>query len=210
MQTKSTKAISIRTDLTALWASVILLTSCTHPTPTAKTPTGTITSQPSTTRSPAMPSSTSVPALPDMIIHAHRRGKTPVSIVVVQGTRKLYTITADSNETERTTDGHYFSSFQQPVITFFNRDRTHMLATATKADVDGTSKVVTMVGKVIFRAQDGTTLRSERLTYDSGRDRVESWSGVLVTTRLGDTLRGEHLVGDLHLQHVHLDGAEQP
>lgn len=160
---------------------------------------------PSPAARPKVPPAT---PLPDVVLHARRQGQAPVSIVVTQTGRRIYTIDADANETERTPAGAYFSTFTNPKVTFFNHDGTKMHATAAKAQVDGTSKVVTMLGNVLLSTQDGTTLACDRMRYDDRSGTVESWTGVVVTTKQGDTLRGDHLTGDVHLQDVHIDGAQ--
>jgi LPS export ABC transporter protein LptC len=143
-------------------------------------------------------------------VHAGRVGARLVGITVKQRGVTRYVIEADSNESHQVGPGRFLSRFEQPNITFFDSSGKAMTGDAPVADADTGSKQVTMTGGVHARTSDDTTLSCDQMVYDDAHRKIKGTGNVILTTKTGDTLRGDVIDADVRLEHVRIGHLPQP
>jgi hypothetical protein len=99
-------------------------------------------------------------------------------------------------------------SFEQPHITFLDRQGKRLVADSPQAKVTQRDKSVLMSGGVTARAEDGSVLTCDRLRYDGRTEKLHGQGHVVLSGPSGLTLTGEYLQGDVRLDDVRV--AEHP
>jgi LPS export ABC transporter protein LptC len=156
------------------------------------------------------PAATPTPSAPPVTIRAVGRPEQRVTITVTSKGRKLYFITADSNVAGPAPSGGYRAHFARPDIVFYDRSGKTMSGQARRADVDGTTKIVTMTGDVRVHTHDGTFLSCDTMTYNDVTDRIHGTGHVRLRTRTGDELTGDKIDGDVRLEQVRVSRGGGP
>jgi lipopolysaccharide assembly outer membrane protein LptD (OstA) len=93
-------------------------------------------------------------------------------------------------------------AFDQPEITFIDRNGARTVADAPKAVLTSADKSVLMTGGVRARSQDGNVLACDELRYDGNTERIHGFGHVVLQTPAGLTLVGDDVDGDARLQNV--------
>jgi len=171
-----------------LLLAAALLTACGH------------ASEPAPAASP-MPAPTPTP-LPLHIVSSGNGSFTTLSELKHQ--RVIYTVRAKSfvADSQASRDATGSGEFEQPHITFIDRDGSKTVADAPKAVLTSADKSVLMTGGVQARSQDGNVLSCDRLRYDGTSERIHGDGHVVMRTPNGLTLVGDELDGDARLENV--------
>jgi lipopolysaccharide assembly outer membrane protein LptD (OstA) len=119
--------------------------------------------------------------------------------------RQLYNVRYRSSVGERTGPTNAVITLDLPHIIFYDRTGKQLVADAPKAKVTQQDKNVYMTGGVHARSQDGTVLTCDRLRYDGRTEKLQGDGHVVMTSPSGPNslqMTGEHLYGDVRLDHV--------
>jgi len=98
--------------------------------------------------------------------------------------------------------------FEQPHITFVDRQGKRLIADSPQAKITESDKSVLMGGGVHARAADGSVLTCDTLRYDGRTEKLHGQGHVVLSGPSGLTLTGEYLEGDVRLDDVRV--AEHP
>jgi hypothetical protein len=182
-------------------AACLVLGACSAPAPTAD-------ASPSPAAAPsALPlPATAATAVPVHIVTKSDGGRyVTVTERVPTGPnawRTAYELRALSSEADLAGSADTVAEFEQPHITFHDPTGKRMLADAPKATVTQRDKSVLMTGGVHARTQDGAMLTCDTLHYDGRTERIHGEGNVVLVGPNGYTLDGNHLDGDVRLDHV--------
>ncbi|GAC1542990.1 MAG: hypothetical protein NVS2B17_22210 [Candidatus Velthaea sp.] len=124
--------------------------------------------------------------------------------------RVVYELRAVSSVADRTGTSSAVATFEQPHITFHDRNGKTMIADAPEAKVTQQDKSVVMSGGVHARTQDGNVLTCDRLRYDGRTEKVRGEGRVVLTGPNGVSLTGARIDGDLRLNNVRITHGDQP
>ncbi len=150
---------------------------------------------------PASPPPTATP-LPLHIVSSGGAGYTTLS--EMKHARTIYNVRAKSFVAD-TTAGHTATGsgeFEQPEITFIDKNGAKTVADAPKAVLTSADKSVLMTGGVQARSQDGNVLSCDTLRYDGTSERIHGDGHVVMRTPAGLTLTGDEIDGDARLANV--------
>jgi LPS export ABC transporter protein LptC len=128
----------------------------------------------------------------------------PAAAATAKNRRTIYVVRAKQFVAD-TTAGHEASgsgAFDQPHITFVDRNGGQTVADAPKAVLTSADKSVLMTGGVTARSQDGNVLSCDRLRYDGVSERIHGDGHVMMRTPSGLTLGGDEVDGDARLRDV--------
>lgn len=140
-----------------------------------------------------------------LAVHVTSNGEGQYTVVTqMKNGRKLFTIRALSFEGSTLSDagGAATGAFEQPHVTFYDRDGGETIADAPKADLTGADKSVVMTGGVQARTQAGDVLHCDRLRYDGENETIRGEGHVVLAAPNGLTLVGNRIDGDVRLNHV--------
>jgi LPS export ABC transporter protein LptC len=99
-------------------------------------------------------------------------------------------------------------TFEQPHITFLDRQGKKLIADSPQAKVTQRDKSVLMSGGVHARAADGSVLTCDTLRYDGRTEKLHGEGHVMLAAPNDLTLTGKYLEGDVRLDDVRI--AEHP
>ncbi|HEX3466169.1 MAG TPA: LPS export ABC transporter periplasmic protein LptC [Candidatus Elarobacter sp.] len=183
----------------AVLAALLLAAGCARP----GAPGGAGTPPPSAAVHPsAAPTATQVP----IRVETHGGGGQYVTIVETIRGRKVYTIRALSSVGERFGTNQATGEFDQPHITFLDKNGKTTIADAPKAHVTERNKTVVMTGGVHAHTSSGSTLTCDTLTYIGQTERFHGEGHVVLSAPDGFHLEGQHLDGDTKLENVSVTG----
>ena len=138
--------------------------------------------------------------MPALRIHGQGTAKHPVVITGQSGNRKTYQLVTHAY-TSRSAQNIAQGTFQQPTVTFYDKDGTKLTAQAPVATLQG-GKQVTLTGGVHAKTSTGLTLTCDRLTYDQNTGMLHGEGHVHVTGMQGgqqQTLTGNTFSSDVKL-----------
>jgi LPS export ABC transporter protein LptC len=172
--------------------ALLLVTACGRPS-SAPAPSATSSVRPETTPTPI--------AL-HIVSGGGSGGYTTMS--ELKNRRTIYVVRAKSFVADTTTGRTATGSgeFEQPHITFIDRNGAKTVADAPKAVLTSADKSVIMTGGVQARSQDGNVLSCDRLRYDGTSERIHGDGNVVLRTPTGLRLVGDVIDGDARLQNV--------
>lgn len=147
----------------------------------------------------ASPTPSSMPALQ---ITGSGTAKKPVVINQYQqsGNRKLYRLVARSY-TSRSAQSIAQATFQEPTVTFYDKDGTKMTAQAPTASLERGKQVI-LTGGVHAKTSTGLNLTCDRLTYDQHTGLLHGEGHVQITGMQGgqqQVLTGNSFTSDIKL-----------
>jgi hypothetical protein len=99
-------------------------------------------------------------------------------------------------------------TFEQPHMTFLDREGKALIADAPQAKITQRDKSVVMSGGVHARAEDGSVLRCDTLRYDGRTEKLHGAGHVVLSGPSDLTLTGNYLEGDIRLDDVRV--AQRP
>ncbi|HTD36985.1 MAG TPA: LPS export ABC transporter periplasmic protein LptC [Candidatus Limnocylindrales bacterium] len=142
-------------------------------------------------------------------IRVETRGENGQYVTIVETIRgrKVYTIRALSSVGERFGTNQATGVFDQPHITFLDKNGKTTIADAPKAHVTERNKTVVMTGGVHAHTSSGSTLTCDTLTYNGAAERFHGEGHVSLTAPDGFHLDGQHLDGDTKLENVSVTGS---
>lgn len=140
-------------------------------------------------------------------VETHGENGRYVTIVETIRRRKVYTIRALSSVGERFGTNQATGVFDQPHITFLDKNGKTTIADAPKAHVTERNKTVVMTGGVHAHTSSGSTLTCDTLTYNGATERFHGEGHVSLTAPDGFHLDGQHLDGDTKLENVSVTGS---
>ncbi len=94
--------------------------------------------------------------------------------------------------------------FDQPHITFLDRQGKTLIADSPVAKITQRDKSVLMSGGVRARAEDGSVLSCDTLRYDGRTEKLYGQGHVTLSSPSDLTLIGDYLVGDVRLDDVRI------
>ncbi len=152
---------------------------------------------------PQQPAQNSTPSpqpssMPALTITGKGTSKHPVTIVQQSGNRKVYQLVTRSY-TSRSAQNAAQGTFQEPTVTFYDKDGTRMTAQAPTASLEGGGKQVVLSGGVHAKTSTGLTLTCDRLAYDqsagllhgSGHVRIAGMQGGARQMLTGNTFTSD-------------------
>jgi LPS export ABC transporter protein LptC len=182
------------------------LAACGAPTATLTSPSP--TSGPPTT-APAAPTPGSTSASEPVHIETNSNGDRYITVVqrvtvdASKRSRIAYELRALSSSAD-IIGLQSVVSFEEPHITFNDRQGKSLIADSPQAKITQRDKSVLMSGGVHARADDGSVLTCDSLRYD-GRTEKLYGAGHVVLSAPGDlTLTGRYLKGDVRLNDVRI------
>jgi LPS export ABC transporter protein LptC len=150
-------------------------------------------------RATSTPSATAS-GMPALKITGQGTAKHPVVITGQSGNRKLYQLVTHSYSS-RSAQNIAQGTFQQPTVTFYDKDGTKLTAQAPTASLQGGKQVV-LSGGVHAKTSTGLTLTCDRLTYDQNSGMLHGEGNVRVTGMQGgqqQMLTGNSFTSDVKL-----------
>ena len=181
-----------------IWLGCGLLVACSSPAPSGSNP------SPAPSRAPLpAPTSTTEP------VHIETNSTGDKYITVVQrvknetgpGTRIAYQLRALASQAD-IVGTKSVVTFEQPHITFHDRQGKKLIADSPQAKITQQDKSVLMSGGVHARAADGSILTCDTLRYDGRTEKLHGAGHVVLSGPGGFTLTGQYLVGDVRLDDV--------
>jgi LPS export ABC transporter protein LptC len=139
--------------------------------------------------------------LPPLTITGHGSKGKPVSITVTSGNRVLYKLVAKSVTSHSAQQSISQGTFQEPKVTFYDKDGTTMTATAPHGSTPN-GKEVTLTGGVHAKTSTGLTLTCDRLTYNQSTAMLHGEGHVHITGMQGgqqQELTGNTFTSDVKL-----------
>ena len=121
--------------------------------------------------------------------------------------RKVYVLRADEQRAEYFGEGSGRSDFIDPHVIFYDAPGRTLTADAPAGTVLEHDKTVIMTGGVRARTSDGKTLTCDTLHYNDATGRLLGDGNVVLTSPLGEQLRGQHLDADVRLSKLVMTGA---
>ena len=118
--------------------------------------------------------------------------------------RPLYELRALSDVADRLVNGDEFATFDQAHITFHAENGKLLITDSPRARVTYRTKDVFMSGGVRAQTEDGGTLTCRTLRYDGRTERIYGEGDVRLTNTDGMRLSGDHLIGNVRLDHVRI------
>jgi hypothetical protein len=163
--------------------------------------------------SPAAPRAT-VPATAEPV-HIETNGSGDRYITVVQRvtdgpskrTHIAYKLRAMSSQAD-IVGAQSLITFEQPHITFIDRQGKELIADSPQAKITQQDKSVLMSGGVHARAEDGSVLTCDTLRYDGRSETLHGKGHVTLRGPSDLTLTGNYLAGDVRLDDVRI--SQQP
>ena len=155
--------------------------------------------QPQRTATAATPSPTPS-GMPSLRITGRGTAKHPVVITGQSGNRKTYQLVTHSY-TSRSAQNIAQGTFQQPTVTFYDRDGTKLTAQSPVASLEGGRQVM-LTGGVHATTSSGLTLTCDRLTYNQNTGMLHGEGHVRVTGMQGgqqQVLTGNTFTSDVKL-----------
>jgi LPS export ABC transporter protein LptC len=139
--------------------------------------------------------------MPALTITGHGTQKQPVRIVQQSGNRKVYQLVTRSY-TSRSAQTIAQATFQEPTVTFYDKDGTKLTAQAPKASLQQGGKQVLLYGGVHATTSTGLNLTCDRLTYDQKSGLLHGQGNVRITGMQGgqqQVLTGNSFTSDVKL-----------
>jgi len=124
--------------------------------------------------------------------------------------RTTYEIRALSSVADRPGAANAVATFEQPHITFHDRNGKTMIADAPKAKITQQDKSVLMSGGVHARTQDGNVLTCDQLRYDGKTEKIHGTGHVVLTGQNGVELAGDQLDADVRLNDIRISHGSAP
>ena len=150
-----------------------------------------------TAQATAAPSPTMSP-LPPLNITGQGSGVRPIRASQQEGNRKVYQLIARSVQSHSAqTVGQ--ATFQQAVVTFFDKDGTMLRAQAPTAVVDDKEKLVKLFTGVHARTSTGLRLTCDRLTYEQRTGMIHGEGHVHIVTASGEEATGNTFTSNVKL-----------
>jgi hypothetical protein len=164
----------------------------------------------SSTPSPA-PSATASAAVTAEPVHIETNASGGKYITFVQRVtdgpakraRIAYQLHALSSQADIVGSNSIFT-FDQPHITFIDRQGKKLIADSPQAKITQRDKSVLMGGGVHARAEDGSVLTCDTLRYDGRTEKLHGEGHVTLTGPSDLTLTGNYLMGDVRLDDVRI------
>lgn len=142
--------------------------------------------------------------MPAIIITGHGTLRHPATIVQQSGNRKVYQLVTRSY-ISRSAQTIGQATFQEPTVTFYDKDGTKLTAQAPTAVLQGGGKQVVLSGGVHARTSTGLNLTCDRLTYDQNTGLLHGQGNVRITGAQGgqqQVLTGNSFTSDIKLTHM--------
>ena len=137
--------------------------------------------------------------VPPLKITGHGTAGQPVRFVQQTGNRKQYELVAKSLVSHSAQSGGE-TTFQQAVVTFYDKDGTTLVARAPSAKIDQRKKQVLMTGGVHAKSSKGMTMTCDRLTYDQATGLLHGQGNVHITAQGGqEEATGNSFTSDVKL-----------
>jgi lipopolysaccharide assembly outer membrane protein LptD (OstA) len=162
--------------------------------------------------SPAASPAPPAPAGTPVAVHVTSKGNGQYTTVTqMKNRRTIYTIRALSFEGDTLSEGAQGASgsFEQPHITFHDRQGGVTIADAPKAVLIGADKSVLMTGGVQARTQEGNVLHCDRLRYNETTEKIHGEGNVRLDTPSGLSLAGDVIDGDTRLANVRVSRVQR-
>jgi hypothetical protein len=144
------------------------------------------------------------PTATPVAVHVTSQGNGKYTIVTqMKNRRTIYTIRALSFEGDTLAGASTASGkFEQPHITFRDRNGGSTIADAPEAVLTAADKSILMTGGVQARTQDGSMLHCDRLRYNGSSETIHGDGHVRLETPGGLSLAGDRIDGDVRLSNV--------
>jgi len=143
-------------------------------------------------------------------VHIETNGSGDRYITVVQRVQKLgnrtriaYRLRALSSQAD-IAGPQSVATFDQPHITFYDRDGKPLVADSPQAKITQQDKSVLMSGGVRAQTVNGSVLTCDTLRYDGRTETLHGTGHVVLTGPNGVTLTGNFLEGDTRLDDVRI------
>jgi LPS export ABC transporter protein LptC len=167
------------------------------------------------TRTPASgpqtsPSSVTPPAASSatpLYVRSNAVGSKYIYVTEQKRSRKVYVLRADEQRAEYFGTGTGRSDFTNPHVIFYDAPGRTLTADAPAGTVFERDKTVLMTGGVRARTSDGKTLTCDTLHYNDATGRLLGEGNVVLTSPLGEQLRGQRLDADVRLSKLVMTGA---
>ncbi len=161
-------------------------------------------SAPQGSPSPSLPPG--APATP-LDLHSRRVGSQYIYVTEQKGSRRVYVLRADEQRAEYFGENTGRSDFTNPHVIFYDAPGRTLTADAPAGTVFERDKTVVMTGGVRARTSDGKTLTCDTLHYNDATGRLLGEGHVVLTSPLGEQLRGQRLDADVRLSKLVMTGA---
>jgi LPS export ABC transporter protein LptC len=129
-----------------------------------------------------------------------------VTFALQRDGRRIYAVVARANVSKRVGEGSGRSDFEDPHVTFYDRDGTTLFARSPAATVHEEDRTIVMSGGVKARTSSGIRLSCKTLTYDDRTQRIRGEGDVVMTTPRGERLEGQRIDADIRLSQVRVSG----
>ena len=159
------------------------------------------------------PAPSSAPTAEPVHIETNSTGDKYITVVqrvksgAAKGTRIAYQLRAISSQAD-IVGTQSVVTFEQPHITFLDRQGKKLIADSPQAKITQQDKSVLMSGGVHARAADGSVLTCDTLRYDGRTEKLHGQGHVTLSGPNDLTLTGKYLEGDTRLDDVRV--AEHP
>jgi LPS export ABC transporter protein LptC len=166
---------------------------------------------PSGGTTPASPSPSPPPAASSatpLEVYSHAVGAKYIYVTEQKRSRKVYVLRADEQRAQYFGTGTGRSDFTNPHVIFYDAPGKTLTADAPAGTVFERDKTVVMTGGVRARTSDGKTLTCNTLHYNDATGRLLGEGNVVLTSPLGEQLRGQRLDADVRLSKLVMTGAE--
>jgi len=140
--------------------------------------------------------------------NSHAVGSKYIYVTEQKRSRKVYVLRADEQRAEYFGENTGRSDFTNPHVIFYDAPGRTLTADAPAGTVFEHDKTVVMTGGVRARTSDGKTLTCNTLHYNDATGRLLGEGNVVLTSPLGEQLRGQRLDADVRLSKLVMTGAE--
>jgi LPS export ABC transporter protein LptC len=152
------------------------------------------------------PVPTAIAATP-LDFHSKRVGSKYIYVTEQKHNRRIYILRADEQRAEYFGENTGRSDFTNPHVIFYDVQGRTLTADAPAGTVFERDKTVVMSGGVHARTSDVKTLTCDTLHYNDVTGRLLGIGNVVLTSPLGEQLRGERLDADVRLSKLVMTGA---
>jgi LPS export ABC transporter protein LptC len=156
---------------------------------------------------PPSPSPVATVAVTPLDLYSKRVGSKYIYVTEQKHNRRIYKLRADEQRAEYFGENTGRSDFTNPHVIFYDVQGRTLTADAPAGTVFERDKTVVMSGGVHARTSDGKTLTCDTLHYNDVTGRLLGIGNVVLTSPLGEQLRGERLDADVRLSKLVMTGA---